>query len=234
MTSAGSESVERKMIPPMDETVPAVTETATFALGCFWGPDSRFGAVSGVVRTCVGYTGGEKPHPTYHDLGDHSESVQMDFDPTVITYRDLLDIFWESHNPAREGFSRQYMAAVFYHDEEQKKAIDTSRDRIASTVKGEIKTKVLPFTGFFIAEDYHQKHALGRYPELLKEFRSMYPTIEGLISSAAAARANGYLAGYGGCNRLTREIDEIGLSPEGSKRLVDIVCGRKASISCKI
>jgi peptide-methionine (S)-S-oxide reductase len=109
-----------------------------------------------------------------------------------------------------------------------------TRDRIASRIKGEIKTQILPFTGFYLAEDYHQKHALRRYPELAEEFLAMYPTTEELVYSMAAARVNGYLAGYGGCDNLKGEVHDFGLSTEGSETLLEIVCGRKATISCKI
>jgi peptide-methionine (S)-S-oxide reductase len=182
----------------------------------------------------VGYAGGKKKNPTYHDLGDHSETVQIDFDPAKISCRELLDVFWESHNPTSGSWSRQYMAAVFYHDEEHRKGAEVTRDLLASKIKGEIKTKILPFTGFYLAEDYHQKHALSRYPELMGEFRAMYPTIEWFVYSTAAARVNGYLAGYGGCDSLKGEFHELGLSPERSKILLEIVCSRKVTISCKI
>jgi peptide-methionine (S)-S-oxide reductase len=182
----------------------------------------------------VGYAGGKKKNPTYHDLGDHSETVQIDFNPAKIGYRELLDVFWDSHSPASGSWSRQYMAAVFYHDEEQRKGAVETRDLIASKIKDEIKTQILPFTGFYLAEDYHQKHALSRYPELMEEFKAMYPTIEGLVYSTAAARVNSYLAGYGGCDSLKAEIHELGLSSERSKTLLEIVCGRKVTISCNM
>jgi hypothetical protein len=78
-------SVMNQGIPPIDLSVPARIETATFALGWFWGPDSRFGSIKGVIRTRVGYTGGKKKNPTYHSLGDHSESIQIDYDPSMIS-----------------------------------------------------------------------------------------------------------------------------------------------------
>jgi peptide-methionine (S)-S-oxide reductase len=187
-----------------------------------------------VVRTRVGYAGGKKKNPTYYDLGDHSETVQIDFDPAKISYRELLEVFWESHSPTSGSWSRQYMAAVFYHDEEQRKDAEMTRDRIASKIKGEIKTQIVPFTGFYLAEDYHQKHALRRYPELAEQLLTMYPTTEGLVYSTAAARVNGYLAGYGGCDSLKAEVHKFGLSTEGSETLLEIVCGRKTAISCKI
>ncbi|MCF8106436.1 MAG: peptide-methionine (S)-S-oxide reductase [Desulfohalobiaceae bacterium] len=187
-----------------------------------------------MVRTRVGYAGGTKENPTYRNLGDHSETIQVDYDPEVITYEELLKIFWENHNPEFAAWSRQYMAAVFYHDEEQKRAAEKSRERLASKLNREIKTQILPFTGFYLAEDYHQKYTLSRYPELMKEFRAMYPTTQGLVSSTSAARVNGYLAGYGGCERLQTDINALGLSEQSAKRLLTMVCGRKVAATCNI
>ncbi|MCF8040257.1 MAG: peptide-methionine (S)-S-oxide reductase, partial [Desulfohalobiaceae bacterium] len=98
----------------------------------------------------------------------------------------------------------------------------------------EIKTQILPFTGFYLAEDYHQKYALSRRTELMKEFRAMYPTTQGLVSSTAAARINGYLAGYGGCDRLQTDIGALGLSEQSSKKLLTMVCGREVAATCNI
>ena len=181
-----------------------------------------------MVRTRVGYAGGTTEKPTYHRLGDHTETLQLDFDPELITYDELLDIFWASHHPEHGAWSRQYMAAVFYHDEEQKRAIEESLDRIASNLRGKVKTKVLPLTAFTMAEAYHQKYALRRSTAIMEEFQAMYPTLEGFVDSTAAARVNGYLAGYGTCERLQEEIDDLGVSADGAKRLLKAVCGRKA------
>lgn len=76
------------------------TEKATFGMGCFWGVESLFGATKGVIRTRVGFTGGEKKAPVYKNLGDHTEAVELEFDPKVVTYETLLDIFWSNHNPS--------------------------------------------------------------------------------------------------------------------------------------
>ena len=81
----------------------------------------------GVIRTRVGYTGGTTVDPTYHDLGDHSETIQIDYDPTQVSYQALLDVFWNSHNPTTRSWSRQYASAVFYHSDEQKKLAMESR-----------------------------------------------------------------------------------------------------------
>ena len=95
-----------------------------------------------------------------------------------------------------------------------------------------MKTDILPLKEFYLAEDYHQKHMLRGYPELMDEFRAKYPTVKELISSTAAARVNGYLGGNGMCDLLTSEIHDFGLSEKGNKRLIQEVCGGSFSTSC--
>jgi peptide-methionine (S)-S-oxide reductase len=179
--------------------------------------------LKGVVRTRVGYAGGTKKAPTYHSLGDHTETIQLDYDPSQISYRDLLDIFWRNHNPSSRAWSKQYMAAVFYHDDEQKKLAEESRAREASKRKKGIQTKILPFTAFYRAEDYHQKYQLRREKNLLKEFERIYPADGDLVDSTAAARVNGYLGGYGTSVDLKTDLSRLGLSDEGSRYLLRIV-----------
>jgi peptide-methionine (S)-S-oxide reductase len=145
--------------------------------------------------------------------------VQVDYDPSQITYADLLDVFWQGHNPRSQPYSRQYMAAVFYHNEEQKELALASRERIAAELGGEVYTEVLPAGPFYLAEDYHQKYNLQRGRDYYKELSAIYPEIEDLVNSTAAARLNGYLAGYGTREQLEHEIGQLGLSPKLQARL---------------
>ena len=175
------------------------------------------------MRTRVGYTGGTLEGPTYYNLGDHTESVQVDYDPTQISYEALLAVFWQAHSPRTPSFSRQYMAATFYHDEAQKKLAQETRDRVAAELGSEIETQVLPAGTFYLAEDYRQKFSLRRREVFYQELAAIYPEIEGLIASTAAARLNGYLGGYGTRAQLERELDSLGLSPTAREQLLSIV-----------
>jgi methionine-S-sulfoxide reductase len=176
-----------------------------------------------VVRTRAGYTGGTQENPTYYDLGDHTETVEIDFDPAQITYEELLDVFWQSHTPTAATFSRQYMSAIFYHGEEQKRLALQSRDRLAATLEQEITTEILAAGTFYLAEDYHQKYNLRRYEFFFLELAAIYPRTEDLIASTAAARLNGYLGGYGSRAQLEAELDSLGLSPQAGERLMGMV-----------
>jgi peptide-methionine (S)-S-oxide reductase len=171
-----------------------------------------------VVRTRVGYSGGRKQNPTYHDLGDQTETIQVDYDPSRVTYAQLLQVFWRAHHPGAASWSRQYQAAVFYHTEEQKRLAEQTRDEIAAKLGGPVQTKILPATEFYLAEDYHQKYYLRRDPELLREFQGAYGDA-GLVASTAAARVNGYAAGYGALADLDRELFSLGLSPGAAQKL---------------
>jgi peptide-methionine (S)-S-oxide reductase len=175
----------------------------------------------------VGYSGGTKKDPTYHSLGDHSESIQIDYDPSQISYEQLLEIFWSSHNPTQGTWSTQYKAAVFYHNEDQKRLAMETRDREAVRRNSKINTEILPATDFYVAEAYHQKYRLRQDRELMKEFNTMYPSAEDFANSTAAARVNGYLDGYGTTESLQEELDGLGLSPAANEKLVNIVKNRK-------
>ena len=119
-------------------------------------------------------------NPTYHSLGDHSESIEIDYDPTVVSYQDLLKIFWEGHDPGARSWSTQYKAAVFYRNDEQKRLAEETRKGIEATRKIKVPTEILPFSAFYVAEGYHQKYSLRGQAEIMKEFRAIYPSDEEL------------------------------------------------------
>lgn len=183
--------------------------------------EARFGVLRGVIRTRVGYSGGARPHPTYRSLGDHTETVQVDFDPTVISYRELLEVFWESHVPGYPAWSRQYMNVIFYHDEEQRRLAEASQAPAAAKTGGQVHTAILPATEFTLAEDYHQKYYLRQVPGLWRELRRSYPDLKGLVDSTAAARMNGYVSGYGAASQFEEELPRLGLSSEAGQQLLD-------------
>lgn len=175
-----------------------------------------------MIRTRVGYAGGATESPTYYSLGDHSETIQIDYDPTKISYRQLLAVFWSSHNPLYEPWSRQYMSVVFYHSEEQKRlALETKESEEARLGKG-ILTEIIPFLEFHLAEDYHQKYYLRRESVLMEQISSIYPAAEDFIASTAVSRINGYVGGYGELATLEEELSILGLSEAGRKRLLEI------------
>ncbi len=181
-----------------------------------------------MIRTRVGYTGGKKENPTYRSLGDQAESIEIDYDPTVISYADLLKLFWQGHDPVSRPFSRQYMSAIFYHTEEQKRLALESMRREEAKRQRKVYTEIRPVDRFYRAEDYHQKYYVRQRPDLMKEFRAIYPADEDFVGSTAAARVNGYLAGQGSLAALQTELNHL-LPPEESIRLLNIVHGADRS-----
>ncbi|HEU5251396.1 MAG TPA: peptide-methionine (S)-S-oxide reductase MsrA [Thermoanaerobaculia bacterium] len=146
-----------------------MTEKATFAAGCFWGVESAFRQVPGVVDTAVGYTGGSLANPTYEDVctdrTGHAEAVQVEFDPAKVSYEKLLDVFWENHDPTtknRQGpdVGTQYRSAIFFHGPEQERAASESKARLEKSGKFRrpIVTEIVPEKEFWRAEEYHQRY----------------------------------------------------------------------------
>ena len=147
------------------------TEKATFAAGCFWGVEYKFNEIKGVVSTTVGYTGGHYENPTYSDVCSHNtghaEAVQVEYEPSKVSYQKLLDVFWSIHDPTqwhRQGpdVGSQYRSVIFYHDEEQKNAALNSKEGLEKSGKHKkpIVTEIMAASIFYKAEDYHQKYWL--------------------------------------------------------------------------
>ena len=149
-------------------------DTATFAAGCFWGVEELFRELPGVQSTMVGYTGGSRPNPTYEavctDTTGHVEAVQIVYDPAVVSYDKLLNIFWDNHNPTtvdRQGpdVGSQYRSAIFYHSPEQQHLAEVAKAALEASGKWAprpIVTQVVPASEFFKAEDYHQQYLAKR------------------------------------------------------------------------
>jgi methionine-S-sulfoxide reductase len=113
--------------------------------------------MEGVLETRVGYAGGTTPDPTYRSMGDHTETVQLEYDPTVISYDELLAEFWAAHSPIRPARSRQYASIIFYHDTEQREAAEASKRRMEELLGTRLHTEIVPLGHFYLAEEYHQR-----------------------------------------------------------------------------
>lgn len=145
------------------------TETATFGTGCFWCTEAVFQRVKGVISVESGYSGGDTENPTYKDIctgtTNHAECLNITFDPALVSFEDLLEIFWNAHDPTtpdRQGndVGTQYRSIIFYHDEHQKQAAETYKKQLneKGIFKNPIVTIIEPFTVFYKAENYHQDY----------------------------------------------------------------------------
>jgi peptide-methionine (S)-S-oxide reductase len=148
-----------------------VTEKATFGAGCFWGVEVAFRNVPGVTDTAVGYMGGTLANPTYEqvctDRTGHAEVVQVEYDPDEVSYEQLLDTFWEEHDPTqlnRQGpdFGSQYRSVVFFHSPEQQEQALASKARIQAQNGEPVVTEIVPASDFWRAEEYHQQYLVKR------------------------------------------------------------------------
>jgi peptide-methionine (S)-S-oxide reductase len=178
-----------------DALPPAKTETATFGLGCFWGPDAWFGAQDGVVRTRVGYAGGTRPDPTYHALGDHTEVVQVDYDPDRLSYKDLLAWVFDRHDPHTQTATTQYQNVVLAASEAQHDALVTYLES-AGFAPQTVETRLERLPEFCPAEDYHQKYTLRGTATLFEPLKTAGYDDVAVRESPAAAALNGVAAGH--------------------------------------
>jgi len=219
----GTDASASGMLDPLltEGYAPQRVETATFALGCFWGPDARLGMLRGVLRTRVGYSGGTTLHPSYYDIDGHAESVQVDFDPSIISYARLLEAFWAAHDPLREPRTPQYRSVIFYHSEEQRAAAEASALAHEEDRGAPPHTEIVPFERFTRAEDFHQKYwLLGS--DLVYEMQDRFGSFREFVDSTVAARLNGYVAGWGTVDRLEAELEALALSEDGETYLRDL------------
>ena len=177
--------VERMSVPgkhfvnghALEPPFPDGFERAIFGMGCFWGAERIFWQLKGVYSTAVGYAAGHTPNPTYREvctgMTGHNEAVLVVFDPNLIRYEDLLQTFWENHDPTqgmRQGndAGTQYRSGIYYCDDAQRRAAEASRDayqpRLTAAGYGRITTEILPAPEFYYAEDYHQQY-LAKNPD---------------------------------------------------------------------
>lgn len=179
----------------------------------------------------MGYAGGDKVNPTYYSLGNHSETIEIVYDPSVISYAELLAVFWYSHSPIYPSGTSQYKSIIFYHNEEQQRLAEESRNALEASLGRTVYTEIIPADIFYPAEDYHQKYYLRQEKQLLAEFQLKYPDIDDFTASTAVARVNGYAGGYGTPEDLERELPLLGLSP-ASEEIIRELAGHGLSSAC--
>lgn len=154
-------------------------------------------------------------------MGDHTETVRVEFNPREIAYSELLLVFWAAHNPRHNTSNRQYRNAIFPLNEDQLVQAEQSRIDVAVALDGVVRTDIERVGQFYPAEDYHQKYYLRREGDLFAEFEAIYPDQKQLAAATSAARVNGYLGCNGQPDVLRREIVLLGLSAAAQQRLLD-------------
>ncbi len=157
----------------------------------------------------------------------------MEFNSEIISYQDLLHLFWNSHTPTRKGWSRQYQAFVFYHNPAQKATASQSKLDLEAELGKKIKTEIRPYDRFYTAEDYHQKYYLQNNSTFMNPLKKRYPDMNTFINSTAAARINGYLGGYGTYEQFQAEKQHLGLPDEVLGSLEKRVRQNASPVQCE-
>ncbi|OXA42709.1 Peptide methionine sulfoxide reductase [Folsomia candida] len=178
---------------------------ATFAMGSHWGPAARFGAIPGVIRVRVGFTGGTEEEPMYNDPKDHIEAVSLQFDPDRVTYQRLLELFWDYHDWTLEN-PHQYSSFIFCHDEEQKSAAEASFLEMLKKTEKKVRTKIGTYTQFWQADDDFQHNLLQQHKNIFP--RLHIPFVQ-LAHSHLATRVEGYVCGYAKPELFDDEVAEL-------------------------
>jgi len=178
-----------------------------------------FGPVNGVIRTRVGYCGGKDDSPTYANLRDHSESIQLEFDPAVVSYAQLLDLFWGHINHGYNTSKPQYRNAVLYHSEAQKLVAEEKKKKHEEETGEKVKTDIREVGPFYYAEDYHQKYELRQNDELMAAFDGMH--FIQFADSRAAAKLNGYVGGACKAKDVLDELPQCSELSDDAKKIIE-------------
>lgn len=186
-------AIQASAIRPVKET-----RIAAFALGSFWRGEAVFGCFPGVVRTRAGYAGGSKQSPDYHSVGDHAETVEVEYDPSVISFHHLVEVFWLNHDPSQvfgqgPDVGPQYRSIIFTQNDEERELASASKAIQQQKSLHLVLTEILKLEVFYPAEAEHQKFELRRKPQLLKLLGDI--SDDELMTSVLATKLNGYAAG---------------------------------------
>jgi methionine-S-sulfoxide reductase len=200
-------------------------------MGCFWGAEVLFGGTEGVVRTSVGFAGGAYENPTYQDIGDHIETVVVEYEPDRVSYADLLELFWNGHDPGHNPWMNQYRSMLFPVTDEQRRAAERSVERHRNQQVGAVLTEVRPIERFYPDRTYHQKYYLRNNARLWNLVVGAYGSERAAERSTVAARANALLARGTTHGTVTAAIDAAvaagGISPEDAADLKDALSARR-------
>lgn len=194
------------------------TEVFVVGLECFWGVEARFASIDGVVRTSCGYSGGSGRNPSYNDIMDHTETVRVEYDASVTSYRELVDFAIEIHNPNSKNRKRQYDNVIFYSDNEEKDILEKTIENKGYSPEN-IETRLERLDEYYFAENYHQKYKLRSRRTLEQQFMQEY-TEEEFRDSALATKMNAVVAG----NLDTSELpvsDELDLTEDLFSRIIE-------------
>lgn len=192
---------------------------AYLGMQCFWGAESSFAKLDGVMKTRVGYAGGTTQSPNYENIGDHTEITEVQFDDQIVSYERILDWFWEHHNPT-DQHKKQYQSAILYVDDTQKRIAEESLKNVQEKYgQQKVETYVKKLEHFYQAEDYHQKYWLRCQRAL---FTKLSLTDQEVVDSTLATKVNAFLAGFDNFDVLKNLAAAYHLSDDTTKLIEEI------------
>ena len=184
-----------------------------------------------MTRTRVGYAGGKKEKPTYKSLGKHTEAIELQFDPTKISYEELLWVFWKAHDPTSKPWGTQYKNVLWTHGEAQAKAAKASAAALAKKLGEPVRTEIAAAPRFWVAEDYHQKYYLRRHDHVIFYAFGEEKDEAAFRDSEIAARLNGWVGGHGTLADRKRETERLKLSSDVVSALA-VALGERPPPTC--
>ena len=184
--------------------------------------------MDGVLRTRVGYSGGKSTNPSYKILDLHTEVVEIDYDPDAITYDELIDIFFESHNETLRPYDQRVKSLIFYRNDDEREIAKAKLDEVrARTPENEsVYTELKAFEVFYLAEPEHQNRSLKLEVSLYKELEQMFRSEDKILLSILVSKLNGYIYGYGDMEGALEVLEISGLSEASKARVIDVIISR--------
>ncbi|KAM3720269.1 Peptide methionine sulfoxide reductase [Dirofilaria immitis] len=214
-----------------NEKYMANLQKAYLGMQCFWGAESTFAKLNGVLATRVGYAGGTTTSPNYYNIGDHTEVTEIQFDEKIISYDEILNCFWDNHNPIKE-YKKQYKSAILYVDDQQKETAKNSLKKIQEKYGDrKLDTYVQKLIHFYQAEDYHQKYWLRCQTAI---FKKLNLNNEQVVNSLLATKVNAFLAGYKNFDVLKQLADQYGLDDDVVKLIEGIAITGGDTSACHV
>jgi len=201
-------------------------KTATFGMGCFWGPAAEFAMVEGVIRTRVGYTGGDSLTPSYDNLDNHIEVIEVDYNPSLISYEQLIQKYFELYNGTERPYSLRVKSVIFYRSDDEYEIASKVKADYVHSIKQGVYTEIDPIDVFFLAEDKHQLSYLKQEISLYNEIKQIFPNNNQELLSILASKLNGIIAGYGSEGQISDILSKSALSEASINRVMDILSNR--------
>jgi len=201
-------------------------KTITLAMGCFWGPAAEYATVEGVLRTRVGYSGGDLTQPSYDNLGNHVEIFEVDYDPDLISYADLVELYFVFYDASMRPISQRVKPVIYYRTDEEYTMATKIKQVIEAQSEDGIFAVIEPFEIFYLAEAKHQLSYLKQETSLYGEISQIFENDDQLILSILASKLNGFIPGYGNPEELAAIIEDSGLSQQSMHRIDEILASR--------